>query len=241
MAYRKSWSGLQGKKSDKTATLNKTAYQLADMADKPETVQKRLSQFKINVGSVGSWILEVREQPLEIDYLLLSSPDVKLPKANASGFRKLVHEVSSFTHSFFEDYNTIGNTTENGETIDVWIGTGRDQAQVLKAMIDDTFTPLTGIGVNLKLVSPNVLLRASLAGEGPDVAMQVGNDMPVNFGMRQAAEDLSKYPGYEDVVKQFRDSALVPYRFENQVFALPEQQIFNMLFYRKDILQEPEP
>lgn len=229
---------LTGEKSDKTATLNKTAYQLADMADKPETVQKRLAQFKINVGSVGSWILEVREQPLEIDYLLLSSPDVKLPKANASGFRKLVHEVSSFTHSFFEDYNTIGNTTENGETIDVWIGTGRDQAQVLKAMIDDTFTPLTGIGVNLKLVSPNVLLRASLAGEGPDVAMQVGNDMPVNFGMRKAAEDLSKYPGYEDVVKQFRDSALVPYRFENQVFALPEQQIFNMLFYRKDILQE---
>lgn len=229
---------LTGEKSDKTATLNKTAYQLADMADKPETVQKRLSQFKINVGSVGSWILEVREQPLEIDYLLLTSPDVKLPKANSSVFRKIGHEVSSFTHSFFEDYNTIGNTSENGETIDVWIGTGRDQAQVLKAMIDDTFTPQTGIGVNLKLVNPNVLLRASLAGEGPDVAMQVGNDMPVNFGMRQAAEDLSGYPGYEEVVKQFRDSALVPYRYGNQVFALPEQQIFNMLFYRKDILQE---
>lgn len=229
---------LTGEKSDKTATLNKAAYQLADMADKPETVQKRLSQFKINVGSVGSWILEVREQPLEIDYLLLTSPDVKLPKADSSVFRKIGHEVSSFTHSFFEDYNTIGNTSENGETIDVWIGTGRDQAQVLKAMIDDTFTPLTGIGVNLKLVNPDVLLRASLAGEGPDVAMQVGNDMPVNFGMRQAAEDLSGYPGYAEVVKQFRDSALVPYRYGDQVFALPEQQIFNMLFYRKDILQE---
>ncbi|MEC0206701.1 extracellular solute-binding protein [Paenibacillus lautus] len=229
---------LTGEKSDKTATLNKMAYQLEDMAKKPETVQKRLSQFKINVGSVGAWILQVREQPLEIDYLLLASPDVKLPKADASAGDKVVHEVSSFFYSFFEDYDTIGNTEDSGEAITVWIGTGRDQAQVLKAMIDDTFTPLTDIGVNLKLVNADVLLRASLAGEGPDVAMQVGNEVPVNFGMRNAAEDLSKFHDYESVVKQFRDSAMVPYQFEDQVFALPEQQIFNMLFYRKDILEE---
>jgi ABC-type sugar transport system, periplasmic component len=229
---------LTGEKSDKTATLNKTAYQLADLAKKPETVQKRLSQFKINVGSVGAWILEVREQPLEIDYIAVASPDVKLPKANASAGKKVWHEVSSFVYSFFVDYDTIGSASEDDQSITVWIGTGRDQAQVLKAMIDDTFTPLTGIGVNLKLVGQDVLLRASLAGEGPDVAMQVANDVPVNFGMRNAAEDLSKFPGYETVVQQFRDSALVPYRFEDQVFALPEQQIFNMLFYRKDILEE---
>ncbi|MCA0756601.1 extracellular solute-binding protein [Paenibacillus sp. N4] len=229
---------LTGEKSDKTAVLNKTAYQLEDMAKKPETVQKRLAQFKINVGSVGAWILQVREQPLEIDYLTLASSDVKLPKANASAAKKVVHEVSSFFHSFFEDYDTIGNTAENKQSITVWVGTGRDQAQVLKAMIDDSFTPLTGIGVNLKLVNQDVLLRASLAGEGPDVAMQVGNDVPVNFGMRNAAEDLSKFPDYEMVVQQFRDSAIVPYRFGEQVFALPEQQIFNMLFYRKDILEE---
>lgn len=229
---------LTGEKSDKTAVLNKTAYQLADLANKPETVQKRLAQFKINVGSVGAWILQVREQPLEIDYLTLASSDVKLPKANASAANKVVHEVSSFFHSFFEDYDTIGNTAENKQSITVWIGTGRDQAQVLKAMIDDSFTPLTGIGVNLKLVNQDVLLRASLAGEGPDVAMQVAGDVPVNFGMRNAAEDLSKFPDYETVVQQFRDSAIVPYRFGEQIFALPEQQIFNMLFYRKDILEE---
>lgn len=229
---------LTGEKSDKTAVLNKTAYQLADLAAKPETVQKRLNQFKINVGSVGAWLLEVREQPLEIDYLILASSDEKLPKANSSFGKKMVHEVSSFFTSFFEDYNTIGNTAEDEESITVWIGTGRDQAQVLKAMIDDTFTPLSGISVNLKLVNQDVLLRASLAGEGPDVGMQVGNDVPVNFGMRNAAEDLTKFPDYETVIKQFRESATVPYQFEGEVFGLPEQQIFNMLFYRKDILEE---
>ncbi|WP_318245268.1 extracellular solute-binding protein [Paenibacillus gallinarum] len=229
---------LTGEKSDKTAVLNKTAYQLADLAAKPESVQKRLNQFKINVGSVGAWLLEVREQPLEIDYLILASSDEKLPKANSSFGKKMVHEVSSFFTSFFEDYNTIGNTAEDEESITVWIGTGRDQAQVLKAMIDDTFTPLSGISVNLKLVNQDVLLRASLAGEGPDVGMQVGNDVPVNFGMRNAAEDLTKFPDYETVIKQFRESATVPYQFEGEVFGLPEQQIFNMLFYRKDILEE---
>jgi len=229
---------LTGEKSDKTAILNKTAYQLADMADRPQSVQQRLGQYKINAGSVGAWILEVREQPLEIDYLMLMSPDVKLPRADAATPRKLLHEASSFMYSFFEDYDTIGSASEEGEPVTVWIGTGRDQAQVLKAMIDDTFTPLTGIGVNLKLVSQDVLLRASLAGEGPDVALQVGNDAPVNFGMRSAAEDLSVYPGFDELMRQFRDSAVVPYRYDGKVFALPEQQIFNMLFYRKDILEE---
>ncbi|MEY8744409.1 ABC transporter substrate-binding protein [Bacillales bacterium AN1005] len=56
--------------------------------------------------------------------------------------------------------------------------------------------------------------------------------------MRNAAEDLSKYPGYDELIRQFRDSAMVPYNYEDQVFALPEQQIFNMLFYRKDILEQ---
>ncbi|WP_338555387.1 extracellular solute-binding protein [Paenibacillus sp. KS-LC4] len=229
---------LTGEKSDKTAALDKIAYQLADFAQKPGTVQKRLSSFKINVGSVGAWLLQVREQPLEIDYLALASADVELPEADASASKKIIHEVASFFHSFFEDYNTIGNMAQDEQALTVWIGTGRDQAQVLKAMIDDSFTPLTGVGVNLKLVNQDVLLRASLAGEGPDVAMQVGNDVPVNFGIRNAAEDLSQLPGYETVVQQFRDSAIVPYRYDGKVFALPEQQIFNMLFYRKDILEE---
>ncbi|MCR2821527.1 extracellular solute-binding protein [Lederbergia panacisoli] len=230
-----------GETSDQTAILNTMAYQLEDFVKRPETIQRRLDTYKINVGGLGTWILTVREQPLEIDYFVLASPKEKMPKANSTIISRAIHEVGSFFYSFIEDYNSIGNVTEEGEddnTITVWIGTGRDQAQVLKSMIDDTFTPVNGINVNLKLVQMHVLLPATLAGQGPDVAMQVGNEIPVNYAMRNAVADLTQFADFNDITTRFRESGILPYRFNGGVYALPEQQIFNMLFYRKDIFEE---
>ena len=36
-----------------------------------------------------------------------------------------------------------------------------------------------------------MLPQATLAGQGPDVAVQVGSDLPMNYGMRSAVVDLS--------------------------------------------------
>ena len=194
-----------GEKSDQTAILNTMAYQLEDFVKRPETIQRRLDTYKINVGGLGTWILTVREQPLEIDYFVVGSPDEKMPKADVNIFQKAKHEVGSFFYSFIEDYNTIGNVADEEKVeknITVWIGTGRDQAQVLKSMIDDTFTPQSNINVNLKLVQMNVLLPATLARQGPDVAMQIGNEIPVNYAMRNAVADLTQFPDYAEVEEQ---------------------------------------
>lgn len=229
---------ITGEKSDQVAILTKMAYQLEDLAKHPETLQSRLESFKINVGGLGTWVLQVREQPLEIDYIVLASPEQKMPKAAASFASKAKHEVTNLFSSFFTDYNSMGNTGESERAVTVWVGTGRDQAQVIKAMTDDTFTEHTGISVNLRLVNPSVLMPATLSGQGPDVAMQISNDIPVNYGMRNAIVDLTRFSDYDEVAKRFRDSAIVPYKFHDAVFGLPEQQVFPMLFYRKDILSE---
>ncbi|RXZ79864.1 extracellular solute-binding protein [Paenibacillaceae bacterium] len=229
---------ITGEKSDQVAILTKMAYQLEDLAQRPETLQNRLESFKINVGGLGTWVLQVREQPLEIDYIVLASPEQRMPKAAASFASKVKHEVTTLFSSFFTDYNSIGNTSGNERVVTVWVGTGRDQAQVLKAMTDDTFTEQTGISVNLRLVNANVLMPATLSGQGPDVAMQISNDIPVNYGMRKAIVDLTQFDDYEQVAERFRDSAVTPYKFQGAVYGLPEQQVFPMLFYRKDILEE---
>ncbi|GGG53429.1 ABC transporter substrate-binding protein [Paenibacillus radicis (ex Gao et al. 2016)] len=229
---------ITGEKSDQIAILTKLAYQLKDLAANPESLQTRLESFKINVGGLGTWILQVKEQPLEIDYLVIASPEQRMPKAKASFAKKMKHEISTLLSSFFIDYNSIGNSSESERSVTVWIGTGRDQAQVLKAMSDDSFTQQTGISVNLKLVSANVLMPATLSGQGPDVAMQISNDIPVNYGMRTAIYDLTQFSDFEQVADRFRDSALTPYKYKDAVFGLPEQQVFPMLFYRKDILEE---
>ncbi|TFE27500.1 extracellular solute-binding protein [Cohnella luojiensis] len=227
-----------GERSDKVAVLHTLVRQLKEMADEPETVAKRLGSFKINIGGLGTWILTVREQPLKLDYLVVSSPDREVPKAEASFLDTVGHELGAFVASYTEDYDSIGNIGDSDRSVNVWITTGRDQAQVLKGLIDETFTPETNISVHLKLVPGNILLPATLAGEGPDVAMQIGEDVPVNYAMRKSAADLSVFPDFKEIAAQFRDSALEPYKYNGGIYALPEQQTFPMLFYRKDILKE---
>lgn len=226
-----------GQRGSQSAILYRLSYQLKDMARRPERIPRMLNDFKTNIGSLGTWILSAREQPLEIDYIWLGSPTQQLPAVSTNFIQKAFHEVRSLIASFTEDYNSVGNVY-SGEALKVWIQTGRDQAQVLKQIIDDTFSPRTGIPVNLELVQPGTLLPAVVAGIGPDVALQLGIGDPVNFATRRAAIDLTQFEDFYEVAQRFHDSALVPYRFNNGVFALPETQSFPMLFYRTDILEE---
>ena len=231
---------LSGGSGDSEALLKTMYNQLDEMVDEPHTIPRRLGAYKANTGGLGTWLLTAREMPLQIDEFYVVSPDEKLKKKGAGFWKGLRHELSTFAYSFFIDYNQIGNVASGEEerSITVWIGSGRDQANTLKSMIDDTFTPETGISVNLKLVQMHTLLPATLAGQGPDVAMQIGNDIPVNYAMRNAVADLAGFSDFEEVAERFRPSAIVPYQYESGVYALPETQTFNMLFYRKDIFNE---
>ncbi|AOZ94609.1 ABC transporter substrate-binding protein [Paenibacillus crassostreae] len=233
---------LSGQGSDQEALLKTMALQLDEMIDEPDTIPRRLGAYKTNTGGLGTWLQKAREQPLEIDTIYIASPDEQLPMDGMGWFAKMWHEWLTFVYSFVIDYNQIGNVAEGKEkrTVTVWIGSGRDQANTIKSMIDESFTSESGISVNLKLVQMNTLLSATLAGQGPDVAMQITNDIPVNYAMRNATTDLSKFNDFEDVAERFRTSALVPYTYNEGVYALPETQTFNMLFYRKDILKELE-
>ncbi|MBR2566513.1 MAG: extracellular solute-binding protein [Paenibacillus sp.] len=231
---------LSGQSSDQEALIKTMVQQLEEMIEKPDTIPRRLAAYKTNTGGLGTWVQQAREQPLEIDALYITSIDQEIPDSGLGPFAKLGHEIRTFYHSFFIDYNQIGNVADSKEqrTVTVWIGSGRDQANTMKTMIDKTFTPNSGINVNLKLVNMGTLLPATLAGEGPDIAMQIGNDLPVNFAMRNSAVDLTQFSDYQKVEQEFRESAIVPYVYASGVYALPETQTFNMLFYRKDVLEE---
>ena len=231
-----------GQKGGHVLVLRNLARQLNDMAADPDTIARRLGEYRDNIGALGTWILETMEQPLQIDYIVVASPGQELPRAEPTAMESLGHELRKLLASFSHQYNVVGefedSTTVNRKPLKVWVGTGRDQAQSLRIMIDDSFTPQTGIPVSLELVNMNVLLAATLAGKGPDVALGVDPSLPINYGLRGAVLDLSKFEGFDDVASQFSKDAFIPYTFRDRVYGLPEQQPFPMLFYRKDILSE---
>lgn len=201
---------ISGGKSDKTGVIDSMVRQLSDFIEKPRSITQKLTSFMNNISSLGSLLTELRELPLSLDYIEVHTPDIELPKANEGFFRKMWNGICSFFLSFFIDYTTIGETVENegqSESIEVWMTLGRDQANVVRNLIDTTFTKETGIKVDLKLTGADVLLKATLAGIGPDVALNVDSSLPVNYALRNAVYDLTNFDDFWDVVYVMPDGA----------------------------------
>ncbi len=242
-----------GSNSDKLTVLRTMDDQLDELIEDQERFTEVLASFKTNVRACGNWITQVLGQPLQLDRIYVHSADVKPVAEGDSWWASLKHEAVRLYYSFIIDYNQVGNVADEdaAHVLTLWVGTGRDQANVIKSLIDEKFTPKTGISVNVQLVDMNTLLRATLSGQGPDVAIQVantngiaggvlntGNDTPVNYGLREAVLDLTQFKDFEEVAARFDDSALVPFSFNGATYALPDTQTFPMMFYRKDILAE---
>ncbi len=231
---------ITGEKGSNTATLDNIARVLKKMATDEDEVANNLGTLKSYIGTLGTWLNSVRSQPLSFDYICIQPTGTALPRAEANFFEALWFEISSFVMSFFTDYSNLGATVELAEedVIDVWVQTGRDQAQVVRAMCDNYFTSTTNIGVNLRLVVSGTLLPATLSGTGPDVAMEQAQSTPVQYAIRNAVQPLNEFDTFEEVTSRFSEAAIVPLSLYGSTYGLPETQSFSMMFYRKDILAE---
>jgi len=226
-----------GQKGGEAELLKRVAEQLKSMAQEPETIPARIKNLRDSLSGLSSWLVYRKEQPLEIDYILVASPYAKIPSPTANFFQKIVKEIKAFLYSFVEDYTNVGETYQGQKVIKVWVGGGRDQAQIIRDLINDSFTPRTNIKVNVSLVQTGVI-EAILAGKGPDIVLTVSRGQPVNLAARGALVDLSKFKDFDEVKKRFNLTALKPYEYNGGCFALPVTQDFYMMFYRKDIFDE---
>ncbi len=227
--------------SDSTAgeIIQVLSFQLRDFAAEPYTIQKRLTTFSSNISSFAEWILSVQEQPLEIDYLLLASKGTVPGKTEDNFVDTVKRELRAFLGSFVQDYNAFSadNQPTQQKPITVWLAAGRDQAYAINRLIQEDFTAKTGISVNLQLVS-GALLKATIAGQGPDVNLFTGRGEVMNLAFREALQDLSGLPGYQETAAQLRLSAQEPYAFNGGVYGLAETQDFLMMFVRDDVLED---
>lgn len=228
-----------GQKADNIATAQTVAQQLERFCNKPNKITLEFTTFKDNITALGTATLKMSETKLDIDYLVVSGKNVAVMNEKASFAARAWHEIKSFAASFVVDYDAVGDVYEDEEdAVKVWILTGRDQGTILKSMVDDTFTPDTGIKVNVEIVAPDALLNAVVAGRGPNVVLSVGADQPVNYALRGAVEDLTQFEDLQEVLKPYTASSYEQYTLEEQIYAIPETQTFNVMFYRKDVLKE---
>lgn len=228
------------KQSSELSVLTQLSVQIKDTLNTPGSLTKgnRLDRFKSNISSLGAWINKIREQPLQLDSLTLLGEKGSIPKANAGFFTQLKYNLQRFFASFTVDFtNFKGSSDENWPSIKVWMFSGRDQAQLLKSMVDSSFSAKKKINVSIELVSGGII-EAMLAGKGPDVALGRAESDPVDYAMRGATLDLSEFKDFDGVVDWFEPGTMNSFKYRGGYYALPETQVFNMLFYRTDILEE---
>ena len=231
------------KGSSQISPLGIARDQLLNMAEKPDTIPSRIKQLSDTQSALGTWINGLSQQALQLDYFVIKSPDQEWPKVTSNFFARTAVSIHDFFLSFRKDYRGVGNVFDDKseKTIDVWVSRGRDWAEIIKQLADEDFTAKTGVKVNINILpagDKNKLMLSTATGLQPDVALGVDAQVPIDFAVRGALVNLNAFPDYAEVAKRFRPGALIPYKFNGGDYALPENQNFNMLFYRKDIMQE---
>lgn len=199
-----------GAKGEHSSTLDTVALICQRMSDKPSVIASQMSTLKDYSASLGSWLSSTQNQPLDIDYICVQAVEQEAPKAEPGFFGSLWYEIQKFYMSFFSDYNSLGATGEEGSAddvnIEVWTATSRDQAQIIRSLIDDEFTPNhKGISIDLKLVAGGTLLPATLAGTGPDVYLGAAQGDPVNYAIRSAVLSLNTKTNNTKIGYDFSD------------------------------------
>ncbi|MCR5154782.1 MAG: extracellular solute-binding protein, partial [Lachnospiraceae bacterium] len=223
----------------KTSEIAKFLLQLETLIEKPDRIAKEYNNFSTNISAVSSWMLQLDEQPLQLDYICLVGEGAKLPKAEGNIFQNLAHGIAGFVGSFTNDYRVKTDANDDAEkNIVVWIATStRDQYDVAQRMINNAFKD-SNYTVELKMVGAGVIMKSTLTGNGPDVAIQLDYSIPTNFAFRGAGYDLSQFDDFDEIVKRFAPGAMEYFEYQGGYYALPDEMSFPVMFYRTDILKE---
>ena len=226
-----------GERGSESAFLEDIAYDLLTYAENVENLTYKgwIQNLKTNITSLSTKVTELSEQALDIDYFVIASHNMEMPRVTPNLWEWLEYQVKSFISSFQRTEAEESETS--GKSVRVWLSGGNDQYQILKDMINDLFTPETGIEVDLELVS-GTLVEAVVSGQGPDVSIGVDADTVVNLALRGALTDLSGFEGFEELEAEHIEGSFTPFTLEGRVYGIANVNAFNMMFVRTDIFEE---
>ncbi len=216
--------------------------QLRSLAKKPDELIYRIDELATSTSSVNQHLanlidsLNGNDFALDSIYLYQEDSAKQLPK-NKNIFTKMWLGIVRFFTSFGEQAYSSSNT--NPEHLQVSVNRSRQHLEIMQLLINEQFTPQTGIEVDLSLMPDQTkLVLANASGDSPDVATGVNYSIPFELGIRGALKDLTQFPDFAEVAERYNAGLIMPYVIGDKIYALPETMNFQVMFYRKDILDK---
>ncbi len=106
-------------------------------------------------------------------------------------------------------------------------------------MIDEYFTPKTGIEVDISIMpDQNKLVLANSSGNAPDVATGINYTIPYEIGIRGALVDMAKYEDFKEAAANFEPGFFMTGSVGDGIYSMPETMNFWVLFYRTDVMEK---
>ena len=222
------------------AYLGIAAKQLKTLGDEPDELIYRVDELSTSVNSINTQIANfvdiINDNIVSIDRIYLYQEDAKLP-TGLNFFQSLWMSICRFFYSFFGQSYSITNVDE--DHIQVWVARPRQYVEIMQKMIDEQFTPATGIEVDLSLMpDANKLVLSNASGDTPDVATGINYAIPFELGTRGALVDLTKFDNYKEIFGRYSEGLLVPSVIGDGFYSLPETMNFYVMFYRTDVLEK---
>ena len=216
--------------------------QLRSLAKKPDELIYRIDELATSTSSVNQHLanlidsLNGNDFSLDSIYLYQEDAAKQLPR-HKNVFVKAGLGIVRFCTSFGKQAYSSSNT--NLEHLQVSVNRSRQHLEIMQQMITEEFTPQTGIEVDLSLMPDQTkLVLANASGDSPDVATGVNYSIPFELGIRGALKDLTQFDDFAEVAGRYTEGLLMPYVIDDSVYAIPETMNFQVLFYRKDILDK---
>jgi len=237
-------SALKWSDSDKTVAVMSSmliaAGQLKSLADNPDEIPYRIGELTTSQNSVNHFLAtsidNLIANDLAIDRLWIYQDGASLPEKPGI-FKSMWMNIQRFTASFTEQAYSTKNTDK--DHIQVWVNRSNQYVQIMQKMIDEYFTPESGIEVDISIMPDQYkLVLSNSSGSTPDVATGINYTVPYELAIRGALVNMMEYDDFKEASKDYEPGFFMTGTIDNGVYSMPETMNFWVLFYRSDILEK---
>lgn len=216
------------------------AQQLRSLANNPDEIPYRVAELSTSMNSVNHHLATTIDNlianNIAIDRIWIYQEDSKLPK-KPGFFKSCWMNLQRFIASFTEQAYSASNT--NPEHLQVWVNRSSQYVQIMQKMIDESFTPQTGIEVDISIMPDQYkLVLSNSSGNAPDVATGINYTIPYELGIRGALVDMTQFEDFRKVAEPYESGFFMTGSIEGGIYSMPETMNFWVLFYRTDVLDK---
>ena len=230
--------------SDKTVAVMSSmliaAEQLISLKENPDEIPYRISELSTSTNSVihylATTIDNLIKNNLAMDRIYLYQEDAKLPK-KPGFFKSLFMQLKRFFASFTAQAYSTDST--DASHLQVWVNRSSQYVQIMQKMIDESFTPQTGIEVDISIMPDQYkLVLSSSSGQTPDVATGINYTVPYELAIRNALVDMTQFEDFKEVAAPYEPGFFLTGTIGDSVYSMPETMNFWVLYYRSDVLDK---